>query len=181
MSISSIQADSYQNDFFTSQKRSGATENILNNRNTGPDTLSLSPEALELARQAAADSKAQAEDAASQKALQQDQNQENRGASLKEHGFNLIGLMMDSLFMAQLEEGEQSARAVADGMPEEQAGVMEDSGKVAEMKKVINDVMTGKADISDLPKAMSLGSGDARSTNMAGASSAKRDKTQNNE
>ncbi len=84
------------------------------------------------------------------------------GPSLREMGKSLFAIMLESLFLADLEEsGQAPAQEGQAGMPRKTANPLEDSGKAATLKKLMNDVASGKADISDLPKAMAMGSGGA--------------------
>lgn len=90
--------------------------------------------------------------------------------SIKEMGKSLFSIMLESLFLADLEESAKAtAQTAEDGMPKKAASPLEDSGKVAELKKLMNDVATGKADLSDLPKAMATGSGGSGENGSAAA------------
>ena len=81
------------------------------------------------------------------------------GRSGEKLGVNLYSMMLESLFLAELEESESIAKNAEDGMPEKQKSLLGDSGKVADLKKLMQDVMNGKADITDLPQVMASRSG----------------------
>ena len=75
-------------------------------------------------------------------------------------------MMLESLFLAELDEAQsgsasantgtadgESAEAAPQSAPERIGGrnPLSDSGKVADLKKVMTDFAGGKADLSDLP------------------------------
>ncbi len=137
----------------------------------GADTVSFSEEALVLAGKA----KAAAEDDGSEPALADSLQDPDAAASesvtLKDAtNKSHFAIMLESLFLADLEENAQASAQVAeDGMPRRAPNPMEDSGTVAEIKKLMTDVASGKADLSDLPKAMGAkdGGSDAKAKSAA--------------
>ena len=160
MSISSIQSsDSAYSVLFNERNRGRAEESAgPTGAGAGTDTVSISPEARQLAAMAGEEEDAEAyrkelerREAAAMK----------QPASLK--GLNLFGMMMESLFLAELEESRNAPGATEDGAPESggeksgSANPLKDGEKVAELKKAINAFANGEADLSDLPKAMSVG------------------------
>lgn len=99
-----------------------------------------------------------------------------KSSSLSGKRTNLFSMMLESLFLAELDEA-QSASAPADTVaadgeavppsgPERSGGrnPFTDTDKVAELKKIMNDFAGGKADLSDLPKAMAFAGGGGASS-----------------
>lgn len=156
MSISGIQSGiGSQFDIYSSQKRAQDTLEGLVTRNSGPDTVFISDQARAMAgAQDAGEASEESFLQANRELLQSDDDAQKATRSLKTQGVNLFSLMLDSLFLAELEDGEEAAAAAETGEPVKSRSVMEEGGKAADLKKVVNDVMTGKADISDLPAAM---------------------------
>lgn len=180
MSISGIQSANRQDDIFASRARANAPAFVPRNRNNGPDTVLISDEARAMAGAADAetDTAQETTKASSRTALQQ-RDKAKSGVSLREQGMSLFGMMLEGLFMADLEESAENNRAAQEGLPKKQSGgLMQDTGKVAEMKKTMNDVMTGKADISDLPKAMAFKSNSGHTLDK-GVATAKHAGTEN--
>ena len=155
MSISSILQSDYSISALT-PNRPAARPQAAGSRNSGPDTASISEEARQLARQAV-ENNAETEQAGIESESEKSSSEEN-ASPLRSGGFNLFSLLMDSLFLAQLEDSEEQSQAEQKGLAPRQKGLMQEGDKVAELKKVIDDVMTGKGDISDLPRAMAAGS-----------------------
>ena len=164
MNVSNIQAVEQEYGFYTPRNRVERPASAQTSRNTGPDTVSISPEARALLGEAAT------QDETDSECLQAGTGDEAAAAtassgatSLKEMGFSLFSMILESIFMADMAERDQTQAAVEEGLPDKQSTPFEDSGKVAELKKVMNDVASGKADISDIPKAMAAGAGAGRS------------------
>ena len=155
-SITAIQGSDSLTSLFPSRKRARTEDSAYSNPNMGPDTVSFSKDALALLGK----TKTAETDPALADSLQTTDTASSEKVSLKDMGKSLFSMMLESLFLADLEENAQaSANAAEDGMPREKANPLEDSGKAAEIKKLMNDVASGKADISDLPKAMAAAGG----------------------
>lgn len=191
MSISAIQATASPEYLSPYRRPTGTVADLAGgNRNTGPDTVSFSEDALRMARgQAGGESDSGEDDLSFTDRLGAEETLHagKSGASVSEQGKkSLFAMLLESLFLAELEESA-AANAEADAagndqadqtgqtgqgdMPRQQARTtssvnpLEDGGKVAEIKKVLTDFAKGKADLSDLPKAMAVansGSGGAR-------------------
>ena len=176
MSVSGIQG-SAGSSYIAASRRNRNVDNAVqgqDNRNTGPDTVSFSEDALRKAGIFSADSGGVAEEKPASGSSTQTDEADSAAASksLTNTGKkSLFAMMLESLFLAEIEEssagGNRAANAETvseDQMPGRQAGKsepgnpMQDGEKVAALKKVINDFMQGKADLSDLPKAMAVGS-----------------------
>ena len=89
---------------------------------------------------------------------------------------SLYSMMMESLFLAELEESsaDDAATTEASGSEGEQTGAeaaqvrsgtakasnpLQDGEKAASIKKVLSDFSRGKADVSDMLKAMTVSNG----------------------
>lgn len=169
------------------RKRNAAAEEPLGG-NFGPDTVTISDEARQLLMGANAATGNSLEDG---EAIREKQDGESdsdasektsaSGATLSRKSF--FSILMESLFMAELEEagsgrsqagGEGASGTDASGTgaaesrrPEKIASPLQDGPKAAELKKLINDFMSGKADLSDLPKAMATGASGNESAGVA--------------
>ncbi len=173
MSISAISGytsifeSSDVNSLLARRRREEAAQDALaGNRNTGPDTAVFSDEALEKYAALKNGDTSSTNAAASGKS----------SSSLSGVRSNLFGMMLESLFLADLDEAQRASAASSetgesgDGAPQsapERIGgrnPFSDTGKTAEIKKAMNDFASGKADIADLPKAMSLGGGSGVTT-----------------
>lgn len=98
-----------------------------------------------------------------------------RSSPLSANRTNLFGMMLESLFLAELDEAHSGSppadAGAADGEATPRSGPerfggrnpFTDTEKVAALKKVMSDFAGGKADLSDLPKAMALGGSGASS------------------
>ena len=142
------------------------------NPNLGPDTVQFSEEALALlGRSKMAGNEDETEDETGLLPAEDDAR-ETTSASLEDRKKSLFAIMLESLFLADLEENSQnSAEAAETGMPKKDANPLRDSDKTAEIKKTLNDVVSGKADIADLPRVMAMksGSGAASQSNSPAA------------
>jgi hypothetical protein len=163
MGIASVQSGSGANDIFGTQERKKREFPAVENRNTGPDTTSISDEAV---------AKYQAVKNGS--AGLEDKDGAAKSSSLSGKGFNLFSMMLESLFLAELDEAQsgstsadtgttngETTEAALQNAPKRVGGrnPFSDTGKIAELKKIINDFAGGKADLSDLPKAMAFSGG----------------------
>lgn len=162
MSIQGIDSTSSsgQIGLFSQQGATGGTKQSTSNRNAGPDTVSLSPEALAMLQSGSASTGTGPVESVSQTTAtdflksQQKTTASTESASLTQ-GFNLFAFMLESLLMAELDENEAPAQTDEKGAADsKKSSLTEDSGKVAELKKGLEDVAKGKADISDLPGIM---------------------------
>lgn len=161
-SISAIQRSEDVYSTFGTQKqtRPGSTTSV--NPFSRADAVQFSKEALALLGR----SKTNGEGGGTESLLGSD-SEETASAnvdrtSLKDAGKSMFAIMLESLFLADLEENaEASAQAAEDGMPAKKSSPLADSGKAAEIKKLMADMASGKADISELPKAMAAKSGGA--------------------
>ena len=161
--------------FDTQERKKRETLPVENRPSGGPDTASVSDEAA--ARYQAMKNggvKVEVRDAPA------------RSSSLSANGANLFGMMLESLFLAELDEAHsgsnpadtgsadgEAAEAAPRSGPERSGGrnPFTDTEKVAALKKVMSDFAGGKADLSDLPKAMALGGSGASSPAAKTASS----------
>lgn len=192
MSISSIQGTAAPQYTVSNRKLVNGTDNAVvnGNRNTGPDTVSFSEEALRKAGLATSGSTDTQE---AEILTGNGQTKETgRAATAKSLGSigkkSLFAMMLESLFLAELEESSSAESTPADTSTEQASEVqtprskntkaasanpMQDGEKVAQLKKVINNFMQGKADLSDLPKAMATGTSGAtgESTGVTGKNS----------
>lgn len=140
--------------------------------NYGQDTVTLSKEACLLAQglagatdHAAGDVTADAAEArpGREKIAQTDTGADS---SLKVNRKSIFALLMESLFLAEMEEAdgggsvENGGETAAPGTGAS-SGPLQDGETVARLKRAVNDFMTGKADLADLPKAMSVGKSSA--------------------
>ena len=162
MSITAIQQNDSLYGIFGTNGRSRADSDATAVSGPTTDTVTLSEEALALLQKMKA--KQAGEEKAEALLQEADEQTEAQAAatkvSAKDMSKSLFAIMLESLFLADLEENRQAeAQAAEDGMPKKQASPLENSAKATEIKKVMNDVASGKADIADLPKAMSMGSG----------------------
>ena len=156
--ISGIQSSNALSEYYSVRARTGTRSEETQNRNTGPDTVFFSDAARALAGQSAGNAQEGegadlllSEEATAQMA------EASGKVSLKEKGMSLFAMMLESLFLADIEESEQAGREAAEtGMPEKKGTPLEDSGKAAEIKKVMSDVGKGKADLSDIASAMAV-------------------------
>ncbi len=130
------------------------------------DTVTFSEEALALIekmRKGKAKEEEAAQSALRESAVQAEGSARTHKASLKETGMSLFAMMLESLFLADLEENSQAAaQSAEDGMPRKKANPLEDSAKATNIKNVMKDVASGKADLSDIPRAMASGGGSGR-------------------
>lgn len=138
------------------------------NRNTGPDTASISEEARQMALYGEiADSENGENEETLQETMARSEKPAKTSATIEKK--SIFAMLMESLLLAELEESgaggsgaqedaqaDTAARETA-AQARKSASPMEDGDKVAQLKKVINDFMNGKADLSDLPKAMAVG------------------------
>ena len=158
------------------RKRRAAAEEPLGG-NFGPDTVTISDEARQLlmGAKAATGNVPEEGDEAEQDTLDVEADASEKtsssGTTLTRKSF--FSILMESLFLAELEEsgsgrpqagGEGAAgtdapeTGAAESRRAEKSGsVLQDGPKAAELKKLITDFMNGKADLSDLPKAMAVG------------------------
>lgn len=162
MSISSIQGISGLETQYSGRIRRAASETTAPSRSTGPDTVTLSAEAMEMAGLSSQKESAEAEAATDESGAAKEQATSGSG-SLKQQGVSLFGLILESLFLADLESNEQSSAqgeesvSTEGGQTQTLANPFQDNPKSAELKQLLEKVVTGKADITDLPKAMASG------------------------
>lgn len=161
MSISSIQEAQRQYEIFPSQRLGTYAEDNAGTREAGADTVTISPEARAMMEKAAA---AANEEEAAESALQQATQtaaQESGKALPEIDKGRLMSMMMEMLFISeQGEQGETQVDADGNPLPEQQSKAtnpFQDNEQTANLKKVMNDFATGKADISDIPAAMAGG------------------------
>ena len=178
MSISSIQAGGAQFDILQQDRRVREKNDDYGLRSQS-DSVSISDEARQMALAANKQAGQQGSDSGSflDNAAQHDD--EEAPKSLRK--ISLLGMMMESLFMAELDENgaAQSGAEAGQGAEttQKQSGLMQDGEKAGELKKLMNDFAKGKIDLSDIPAAMALGkSGTSGSNGMTGRGAA----TQNN-
>ena len=173
MSITAIQQSDSLYGLFGTNTRPQADSATAATFSPEADTVTLSEEALALIRKL----KAQKAEEEEEKLLQDAAAQaEETGAATKvtakDMSKSLFAIMLESLFLADLEENSQAAaQSAEDGMPQKRSSPLENSEKATQIKKVMNDVASGKADISDLPKAMAMqsGAGSGKQTNAPAA------------
>ena len=156
MSISSIQAGNKTYEYFNSTKCKSDINAEPGRRDSGPDTVTFSDQAREMAQGEKSES---GENKENPKFIQEQSAARPASFSLKDQGINLFSMLFESLFLAELESTEEPSQSVEDGSSELKGSLLKDSEKVGEIKKLIDDVMTGKADLSDIPQAMSIKSG----------------------
>lgn len=201
MSISAIHPSSYQS-YSPSDKRASPVEEVYK-RDTGKDTLSFSHEARVLAYGVNADegtSKKTAMKLPDETSKTQDVKP---SGSVPVRVNMLEMLMDAYLLatLAENEESAPNPNAASEqggtqdtqnvqspnGQPastqsntvpqnatkDKPSGVLGDGGKVSEIKQTINNFIMGKADISDVSKAMSTSSG-SNSSAVTGATTAKK-------
>lgn len=136
----------------------------------GPDTVSFSNEALQKAMgEADGDAKSALD------ATRRDEKETEPSAKqlTKTASKSIFSMLLESLFLADLEEAEASG-AAPDGnaqpgteggsgetsaAPEKMTSVnpLRDGEKSAALKKALSDFANGKADVSDLPRLMAVG------------------------
>lgn len=157
MALSGVQTQTHEYSFFTEKKAA-----------SGPE------DAFQQALQEAGLLEADAADARSAEAAQGETAAERLSSAVDK--FSLIGMLMESLFLAEIEENQTSGSASgqagepeqqAAGKPEKSANPLHDGDKVAELKRVITDFTSGKANLSDLPQAMAMGSSKAGNASLA--------------
>lgn len=161
MSITAIQqSDSLYGIFGASGRPGTGPVTPVAPRSQG-DTVTFSEEALamiETMRKARAEEEEAAESALRETAAQTEELARTQKPTLKEAGASLFAMMLESLFMADLDENSQAAAQAAEsGMPPKRANPLNDSTKASEIKTLMKDVASGKADLSDIPKAMASG------------------------
>lgn len=176
MSISSIQSvrpgdSSFE--IYGSRKWTSKSGIDFTNRNTGPDTVSISDKAREMLGLAQADTDS-AGDAAAALATYSDESAQSGGESLKARGMSLFEIMLQTMLLAELNEVEEQSRASGQGGTEQQRSLLEDSEKIKELKKAIQDVTSGKTSLADLPKLMAAASSSSSSSSEASGSVATR-------
>ena len=192
MGVSSIQSGSGVYGISGSQERKKQAASTTESRNSGSDTATISGEAV----------------AKYQAMKKDDVNLDNKGApaksfSLSDMGTSMFSMMLESLFLAELDEAQRVSSSATTGNGEtsdaapqsgqERVGgssLFNDTEKVAELKKIMNDVVSGKVELSDLPqamaKAMALGGGGGtpamatKTTNSGHASAQKEDSNSTN-
>lgn len=137
-------------------------------RYSGPDTVTLSEEARQLAQGAAAATHEATEARPGREKIARADT--GADSSLKVNRKSIFALLMESLLLAEMEEsgaggdtGQNAAQTGGETAPPAQksASPLQDGEKVARFKQVVNDFMTGKADLADLPRAMSVGKSSA--------------------
>ena len=163
-SITAIQQSDSLYGIFGTGNRAKADTSAVQGVAPKNDTVTLSEEALALLEKIKAQKaeEAAAEEEALRNALElADEQEAAPKTSLAEMGKkSLFAIMLESLFLADLEENSQAAaQAAEDGMPRKQETPLQDSAKSAGIKKLMQDVASGKADISDIPSALAMGSG----------------------
>ena len=179
MSISGIQSIAgSQYSSFSPQKGKATAVEPASSRNTGPDTVTLSTEALRLAGMAGQVE----EDATSGEAgtLLGSESQSTAAKPASGIKKSLFSIMLESLLLAELEEagaGSPQTTSAEDGTmpetePKKSVNPLKDGEAVAELKKTMNDFMTGKADISDVASAMAVGASGGRQSAAVGKSNA---------
>lgn len=170
MSISSIQAGSAQYDIFQQERRVGKKNDDFGLRGQS-DSVSISDAARQMALAAASEAGQQEPDSGN--FLDKTAKHEDEEAPKSLRKISLLGMLMESLFMAELDENSASQAGAESGQAGEtsqkQTGLMQDGDKAGELKKLMNDFAKGKLDLSDLPAAMALGkSGSSGIDNPAG-------------
>ena len=142
-------------------RRVTAQQEAVTNKNYGPDTVTISDEARAMLAQNGA-----VEETLPEKISRPESSAANSAAKITRK--SVFAMLMESLLLAEMEEAGAGAEAkqavqadgtVQDVAPQDKKSVnpLQDGEKVANLKKVINDFMSGKADISDLPQAMAVG------------------------
>lgn len=180
-SISAIQRSDELYGIYSPQKQTRPGSATSVNPFSGSDTVEFSEEALAMLGKSKEKEEEGGAEALFDTISEETASTSVDQTSLKDMGKSMFAIMLESLFLADLEENaEATAQAAEDGMPAKKSSPLADSGKAAEIKKLMNDVASGKADISDLPKAMAVKSGggaqtDSPVTKKTGAASAKDD------
>lgn len=168
MSITAIRQSDSLYGIFGANTRSKADAVMPVSPNSGRDTATFSEEAMALiekmrkakAGEEEAATEKSAKDALRESLAQVEKQARTQKTSMKEAGAGLFAMMLESLFLADLEENSQAAaQSAEDGMPRKQANPLENSAKSTEIKNLMKDVASGKADIADIPKAMASGGG----------------------
>ena len=171
--ISAIQRSDELTSIYGIQKQTRPQADTSVNPFSGKDTVQFSEEALALLGRSKANDDEEGTQSLFGNGSEETASTGVARTSLKDAGKSMFAIMLESLFLADLEENaEASAQSAEDGMPAEKSSPLADSGKAAEIKKLMNDVASGKADISDLPKAMAVKSGGAQA--QAGSPAAKK-------
>lgn len=179
MSISSIQKAQRQYEIFPAQRLGTYTEENTSSSygaGSGTDTVSLSPGARALAAKSAS-AKAEGEntESALQQATQNAAASASRALPEIDKG-KMLSMMMEMLFISEQGERGQGSGIDAEGNPVQEqpakpANPFQDNAQTASLKKVMNDFMSGKADISDLPAAMAGGKSAAAGAKQTNTSS----------
>lgn len=185
MSISRI-CDATHSESLLSYRKPGVgvAESATANRNAGPDTVFFSEDALKAARRDGGGSDESGLSLKSEPDSEETRNAEKSDSSASGLGRkNLFSMVLESLFLAELEEsaagnaetasaeGEQAETPPQRPQAAKSASPLEDGGKVAEIKKTLADFAKGKSDASDLLKAMAVpGGGREGAASAAGKS-----------
>ncbi len=164
------------------------------NRNTGPDTVAFSQEALAKAQRLSDRTTASGNE---ESPLTDEMAPEADALESKPQGGtsrlpkkSLFSMLLENLFLAELEKNPANAgtansenttpendQSGTSAQPRQQpqttkaGNALGDDGKVAAIKKFLTDFAKGKADLSDLPKAMAAGNASGGMGNMRRAAS----------
>ena len=176
MSISAIQEAQKQYEIFPAQRLSTYAEESASGLGAGADKVTISAEAQAMLDKFAA-TEADGEASAEGDAAQNPAEQAARSLPEIDKG-KLLSMMMDMLFISeQGERGQDGGTQFdAEGNPvpaetsaqPKSANPFQDNAQTANLKKVMNDFMSGKADISDLPAAMAGGGSGVAASSKAG-------------
>lgn len=185
-SIYSAESARYTSTF--EKPKNTCTENTRANRNTGPDTTTFSQEALHKAQGQNADSvdpeigDLPLKDTLSSADIEQKPPSESLSGLLKKSMFSLL---LENLFLTELTENAAASSEAVKNDPTQEDGVaqqqpspshgsnlLKDSEAVSQIKNVLTDLAKGKADMSDIVKAMA-GGASAGSTGEAKGSASK--------
>ena len=169
MSISAVQEHKNEYEFFTDSQANKTTA-------AGSGGKSF----IDIARELAFGTSESTEDEEMVAVSEAETENASERLSSEMDKFNLIGMLMESLFLAEIEENRTTTSGQTNpDLPEEEqqaqqqakaaksTSPLRDSDKVAELKQVISDFSNGKANLADLPKAMAMTSGKSGGTSAA--------------
>lgn len=183
MSISAIQGTAYCAYTAPSRQQDSTADGARTSPAMGSDTVSISEGARKMLQNQAANA-----GEADKLPSENTQSAPDSEAALTTLGKNsLLSMLLENLFFAEL-EANTTSEGNADHGANEQASEngaqnqhqrapqsvrpLTDSSKVAEIKKLLNDVATGKTDLSELPKVMAGSGGTSPKTGAAPKSEA---------
>lgn len=138
-------------------ERKAAGHNLRQNALAASDTVAISDQALALSRASAPAGEQTPQDEGIDWLAARQEDAAEAQSPLKEKGKSLVSMMLDAIFMHALEEEEQKPLAPPQGESggeDAPASSPVTDNRAAQLNRMMDDMLQGKLDVSELPQAL---------------------------